>query len=185
MEDLKKYILECFNLLISQDGNLFECPLVTDSPYEKEERKLHEVCINHRLAMHFENVIAPILKPEKYYVDIEFNREGIHFKSLEYNGQKYLVRPDIIIHNRRSGGEKENFLVVECKKEDASNEGKEKDLVKLEHFITDPKYQYKFGLQVIYGTQQLRGTILYENEGVIVKENINSPILSNSIHNIL
>ena len=170
MKDLKRCILNCFGLLITQDGSLFECPLVVDAPYD--ERKLHEVCINHRLAMHFENVIVSKLKPEKYYVDIEFNREGINFKELEYNGQEDRVRPDIIIHNRRSGDKKKNFLVVECKKEDAPEPDKTKDLAKLEAFITDQKYQYEFGLQVIYGWQQVRGTFIHKDKGAIVKENL-------------
>jgi hypothetical protein len=171
VETLKEYIKECFHLLIDQDGNLFECPLVDDKLYN--ERKLHEICINHRLAMHFENVIAPRLNSEKYYVDIEFNREGINYKQLRSNGQKDLVRPDIIIHNRHSGDKKKNFLVVECKKEDASDQDKKKDLKKLKGFITNQEYQYKFGLQVIYGRQP-KGTLMYEKEGGIVKESIDS-----------
>ena len=170
MKNLKNDILNCFDLLINQDGNLFECPLEVDAPYD--ERKLHEVCINHRLAKHFENVIAPKLNSEKYYVDIEFNREGINFKKLEYNGQEDRVRPDIIIHNRRSGDKKKNFLVIECKKEDAPESDKRKDLAKLEAFITDQKYQYEFGLQVIYGRQQVRGTLIYKDKEAIVKENL-------------
>ena len=170
MNDLKNDILHCFDQLINRDGNLFECPLEIDAPYD--ERKLHEVCINHRLATHFENAIVPKLKPEKYYVDIEFNREGINFKQLQYNGQENRVRPDIIIHNRRSGDKKKNFLVVECKKEDAPESDKIKDLAKLEAFITDQKYQYKFGLQVIYSRHQVRGTLVYEDKGDIVKEDL-------------
>ena len=170
LEDLKNDILDCFDLLIDQDGNLFECPLEIDAPYD--ERKLHEVCINHRLAVHFENLICLKLKDDKYYVDIEFNREGINFKELNYKGQEDLVRPDIIIHNRRSGDNKKNFLVVECKKEDAPELKINDDLRKLEAFITDKKYDYEFGLQVIYGNHQIRGTLLYEYKGNILKEEL-------------
>lgn len=170
MEELKKDIRACFNLLITQDGNLFECPLEIGAPYD--ERKLHEVCINHRLAVHFETIISPKLKNDKYYVDIEFNREGINFKELNYKGEEDRVRPDIVIHNRRSGKEKKNLLVVECKKEDAPEKDKNDDLRKLEAFITDSKYQYKFGLMVIYGKNHVNGMLLYKNNGEIIKEDI-------------
>ena len=170
MEKLINDILDCFDLLVNQDGNLFECPLEIDAPYD--EHKLHEVCINHRLAVHFENLICPKLLHEKYYVDIEFNREGINFKELDYKGQDDTVRPDIIIHNRRSGENKKNFLVVECKKEDAPEQKKNDDFRKLEAFITDKKYEYKFSLQVIYGNQQVRGTLLYKDKGNIIKEDL-------------
>ena len=124
--------------------------------------------------MHFENVIVSKLKPEKYYVDIEFNREGINFKKRGYEGQGDTVRPDIIIHNRHSWEKKKNFLVVECKKEDALKQDKKKDFAKLEAFITNQKYQYKFGLQVIYGKKKIRGILIYKDKEDIIKENIES-----------
>lgn len=171
MEKLKSGILSCFDLLIKQDSNLFENPLEIEAPYDV--RKLHEVCINHRLATYFENIILPDLKPEKYYVDIEFNREGINFKKLRHNGQEDLVRPDVIIHNRRSGAEKKNLLVVECKKENAPESQKTNDMKKLEAFITDKNYSYNFGLQVIYGKQKIKGILVYLNNSEIVKVALN------------
>lgn len=170
MENLINDILDCFALLLEKDGNLFECPLEINAPYD--ERKLHEVCINHRLAVHFENLICPKIEGERFYVDIEFNREGINFKELDYKGQEDRVRPDIIIHNRRSGDNKNNFLVVECKKEDAPDQKKNDDLRKLEAFIRDKKYKYKFGLQVIYGNHEIKSTLLFEDNGTIIKQEL-------------
>jgi hypothetical protein len=77
-------------------------------------------CVNHRLANHLEKEIIPVLGTnEAIFVDIEFNREGMDFKNTKIHGEDKRVRPDMIVHNRKTGPEKINFLVVECKKQGA------------------------------------------------------------------
>ena len=149
-------IQNAFAKLKEEDGSLFGCPIEVEAPYDS--RKLHEVCINHRLANHLEDSILPLLSGngEKYFVDIEFNREGMNYKETEIEGQKELVRPDIIIHNRKSGDRKNNFLVVECKKADAKDCEKEYDTKKIIALLADGKYSYKFGLQVIYSKTEVK-----------------------------
>jgi len=44
--------------LLQEDGSLFECPIEETPCYDA--RKLHEVCINHKLANHIERAILPL-----------------------------------------------------------------------------------------------------------------------------
>jgi hypothetical protein len=160
-------IQNSFSKLKEEDGSLFECPIEVEALYDS--RKLHEVCINHRLANHLEDSILPLLvgNGEKYFVDIEFDREGKNFKDTEIDGQKERVRPDIIIHNRKSGDGKDNFLVVECKKDDAEDYEKEYDTKKIIALLVDDKYSYQFGLQVIYSKTEIEGTLFFIDNGAI------------------
>ena len=161
-------IQNAFAKLKEEDGSLFEWPIEVEAPYDS--RKLHEVCINHRLANHLEDSILPLLlrNGEKYFVDIEFNREGKNFKDTDVEGQKERVRPDIIIHNRKSGDGKRNFLVVECKKDDAEDDEKDYDTKKIKALLVDDKYSYQFGLQVIYSKTEIKGTLFFKDNGAIV-----------------
>ena len=189
---------DSFEKLRNCDGMLFDCPIEdfektpktsgnTTKIYKEESvtrgkskssievydadydaRKLHEVCINHRLAVYFEQKIIPLLpKDEEYFVDIEFNREGSNFKEVEITEQQKTVRPDIIIHNRKSGNNKKNFLVVECKKRGTSEDKINYDMQKLEAFLTDPRYSYRFGLQVNYDKDEIKGKLLFYENGAL------------------
>jgi len=161
IDKVEDAIRRAFLKLIEKDGSLFECPIEEHAEYDS--RKLHEVCINHKLAQYLEEFIFPIINQnqEKYFTDIEFNREGIDFKNITIEGQQERVRPDIIIHNRKSGNEKLNFLIVECKKYTTSEEDKQYDRVKIKAFLTDPNYKYNYGLQVIYSQNGVTGTLFY------------------------
>lgn len=86
---------------------------------------------------------------------------------MRYDGQEKRVRPDIIIHNRKSGDRKRNFLIVECKKDSASNDKKDEDVKKIEAFLTDERYKYQFGLQTVYSNQSITGKLFYlENQQI-------------------
>jgi hypothetical protein len=167
--EMRTAIQDAFAKLKEEDGSLFGCPIEVEAPYDP--RKLHEVCINHRLANHLEDSILPLLSGngEKYFVDIEFNREGKNFKDTEIDGQKVRIRPDIIIHNRKSGDRKKNYLVIECKKADAGDQEKKDDTKKIGALLADKKYSYEFGLQVIYSKAKIKGTLLFLDNGTIVE----------------
>ena len=165
MENLKNDIRCCFDKLLKMDGSLFECEVVDCSPYD--ERKLHEVCINHRLAKYFDEVILNNIGEDEFFVDIEFNREGGDDKTIESDGKYHRVRPDIIIHNRLSGQNKKNFLIVECKKKGAGKQQLKDDIEKIEKLMIDEKYQYNYGLQVIYSKDSVYGKFFYHEDGVI------------------
>ena len=167
IDRVENAIREAFRKLKDCDGDLFECPIEEHAEYDS--RKLHEVCINHKLAIYLEKYLFPEIanENEMFFTDIEFNREGVDFKSLQYNGQDQRVRPDIIIHNRKSGDRKNNFLVVECKKDSASDDKKDSDVRKIEAFLTDQRYEYRFGLQTIYSRQEIKGRLFFvENDQI-------------------
>jgi len=166
MDKLISEIRDSFEKLRNCDGMLFDCPIEVTADYDA--RKLHEVCINHRLAVYFEQKIIPLLpKDEEYFVDTEFNREGINFKNAKIAGRKKRVRPDIIIHNRKSGNDKKNFLVVECKKSDTDKAKIDYDQQKLKALLKDPEYSYRFGLQVVYDKDKIEGKLLFWENGVL------------------
>jgi len=106
------------------------------------------------------------------FVDIEFNREGINFKMVSIEGQEKKVRPDIIIHNRKSDEHKFNLLVVECKKNDANAEDIQDDEKKINALMNDPRYNYHFGLQIIYGSDSIVGKLFSKQNGSIIEEPI-------------
>ncbi|HYV04677.1 MAG TPA: hypothetical protein VFB82_08835 [Blastocatellia bacterium] len=108
------------------------------------------------------------------FADIEFNREGVNYKAVTSDGEERIVRPDIIIHNRRSGGEKMNFLVVECKKASQSKEALEDDGKKILALMQDGRYEYSFGLQVVYGKNSVQGTLFFKKGADIESEDLSS-----------
>lgn len=166
MTDLRAGLLRAFERLVKEDGYLFDCPIEEHSEYDA--RKLHEVCINHRLANYLEAELFFQEDDEKMFFDIEFNREGGNSKELQVNGKDGKVRPDIIIHNRKTGKRKINFLVVECKKKGATQKEIREDYEKICAFMDDKKYRYSFGLQVFYGKDCVEA-ILFSRNGVNIE----------------
>lgn len=173
-EELIKAIKKAFTKLKLIDGILFECPI--EKYFEYDARKLHEVCINHKLANYLEKYVLPLFKntKKKLFVDIEFNKEGLNKKYLQLNEKEELVRPDIIIHNRKTRNKKINFLVVECKKRDSGLNIIAKDKNKLISFLYDSRYKYQFALQVLYESGTIEGILFYLtnghlNDGVNIK----------------
>jgi len=161
---IEQAVLRAFSTLKRDDGPLFDCEIEEEFGYDS--RKLHKVCINHRLAIYLENEILPIISRDgqRYFVDIEFNREGINKKKIIVcNGEELVVRPDIIIHNRKSGEQKKNFLIVECKKNGALPAEIDDDRKKIRAFMENNKYKYSFGLQVVYEKNMIKGTFFYKN----------------------
>jgi len=171
-DQLRDAVLNSFIRLLDQDAYLFECHREGELKYE--ERKLHEVCINHRLANHLRDNVFPIIpNEERLFVDIEFNREGVRYKEIQINGKEERVRPDIIIHNRKSGDQKKNFLVVECKKKGACKEEIEDDYGRIRALMEDGRYEYSFGLHVIYGIDGIGAVLFFKDGGRIQSEDIN------------
>lgn len=170
-DEVRDSILRSFSRLIGEDGPLFD--YLTEEPSTYDARELHEVCINHRLALHFEKEIIPKLKlNDAIFVDLEFNREGTDPKSARIAGEDKIIRPDIIIHNRKTGREKVNFLIVECKKQNASKQEIEEDRRKIKALMEDKNYEYSFGLQVIYKRDGPMGKLFFRSNTGIVSETL-------------
>lgn len=149
-EKLEGAILKSLKDLIEKDGELFGFKI--NETAEKNGRKLHEVCINHSLSIHLSNHIIPLLlgRKQPYFTDIEFNRNGEKEKAVIIDGEKQVVRPDIIIHNRKERHEKSNFLIVECKKDGCSKKDYKDDCVKIRSLMISKAYDYEYGLMVLY-----------------------------------
>jgi len=114
-----------------------------------EDRGLLEVNANersmtHKFAEHLQREV-----PE-WSVDCEYNRNGGVPKQLlcSMSNQRVCpadedgrtVFPDIIVHHR---GTQDNLLVIEAKK--SSNDSSD-DRKKLEAFMTDERYKYRFAV---------------------------------------
>lgn len=128
------------------------------------ERKLHEVCINHRLAVYIEKYVREV--DSSYFVDIEYNRYYKNEKYVDTTYHQGNVRPDIVVHKRVTCDENQHLLVVEAKKEilNSIDESKIKALMK------DPKYNYKYGARIKYGNiRDIHIDLYHKEENRIVK----------------
>ena len=168
MDNIIAGIKNVFKKLIDIDGMLFQ--LSQGIEIEYPERKLHEVCINHKLSIYLEEYLLPVFSDydQTLFIDIEFNREGDRIKEISLDGKDERVRPDIIIHNRKTGKEKCNILVIECKKDPVNEEDFKKDKNKINALMTDPSYEYSYGLQVIYSNDSINGKLYYKEDGDIL-----------------
>ena len=160
---------KAFSQLKEEDGSLSECPIEVEALYDL--RKMHEVCINHRLANHLEDFVLALLSGDRetYFVDIKINREGTNYEDARVEGKEERMRPDIIIHNRKSGDGKHNFLVVKCKKDDAEEDEIAYDAKKIKALLVDRKYSYQSGLQVIYSKAKIKGTLFCSHRVTFLK----------------
>jgi len=179
LSTVRNAVLKSLAELVHRDNHLFGAQANEDDlenpefPAIKTRRKLHEVSINHRLALYLEKNILPLIRnsgrQDPVFVDIEFNRKGCGLKGWVKNGKFIEVRPDIIIHDRKDAKEKFNFLVVECKKSPASKLKLKRDLNKIRDFIQDKNYDYQFGLQVVYGSGSIKEITLCFNDAGVAK----------------
>lgn len=176
IEFIKKIISNSLKQLIEYDSDIFNIDLEIEMAQEVSEnakrlnRKLHETCINHRLAHYLENELIDT-DYEDYCVDIEYNRFYGNLKILNTVEGQLSVRPDIIIHSRVDDTfDPQHLLVIEAKKEAVSN----RDINKIIGFISDDNYNYVFGLTVSFCSDetQIIAKLYYFNGTEIVNENI-------------
>ena len=124
-----------------------EAPIILSEEHKKLDRKLHEITINHRLAVYIEAIInAEFPDYRKYKVDIEYNRFYHNHKEVLTEEGPKEARPDILVHTRTEKDINQHFLAVECKKENISKN----DLLKIKGLISDENYNYLFGATVSY-----------------------------------
>ena len=174
MTEMKEVLLEAVRQLLENDKDLIildmDSRVYESIPDKKElERKLHEVCINHRLAVYLERILQS-KNINNYFVDIEYNRYYKNEKSVKFlNGLSRVCRPDIIIHKRMHKSDDQHLLVVEAKKDMKSNV----DIDKIKGFMMDENYKYQYGARIIY--KQLKNCIVdffYFEEETIKRERI-------------
>lgn len=177
IQNIRNLLSEAFRLLCLNDTDLVDLGdsevIEYDLDVRRYERKLHEVCINHRFA-HYIQGLLPDYYPNDYKVDIEYNRYYKNKKYVDIAGERRVVRPDIIIHTRAVRPEyAQHLLVIEAKKDEDSPE----DIEVVKSFIKDPHYQYIFGLTVRYNDfNPVQATLFYKDKNeTILNEQIVHP----------
>ena len=121
--------------------------LIDNRPYRKETNGNHHVgerSIVFRLAHYMQNIMDSTPAFENYVLDCEYNRNGVHAKTLP--SFLYGVYPDVIIHNR--GNNDNNLLILEVKT--YWNTDNTQDVKKIREFLdASGKYHFSFGLSLI------------------------------------
>ncbi len=125
---MRDIVIDAVRLLINYDSDLIE-------------NATKEEAINHQLANHLERLL--IDRGVSFgHVDIEYDKYLEDEKKIS-NGKS--IRPDIIVHQRRSG-KNNNLIVIEAKK-NYSNDWDERKIIDL---VDSPHYAYSFGALISY-----------------------------------
>lgn len=171
---VKELIQNVVNCLRDNDSDIIELPddceiIEYDEKQKQIERKLHEVCINHRVAVYLEDYVKLNINAD-YKVDIEYNRYYKNKKVVRINETVKSVRPDIIVHSRTNRNVvPQHYLIIEAKK----NESTPEDENKIRAFIQDKKYEYMFGLTVSYkDLNTCTAKLFYKWDDEVVFENL-------------
>jgi hypothetical protein len=101
-----------------------------------------EECINHRFACCLERVLSAKGLLDMCDVDIEYDK---YMEGEKKGSDGSNIRPDILIHERRSG-DRNNLIVIEAKKDYETK----KDRNKIVDLVSSNKYQYSVGAVVSY-----------------------------------
>lgn len=160
--------------LIIHDSDIFDIELV-EPPILSEDarilnRELHEVAINHRLAVYIEREIQKLPHLQHYKVDIEYNRYYEEEKRAE--GVEGAIRPDILVHTRMNRNyDPQHLIVIEAKKHIISRD----DDAKVRALMNDPKYNYMFGFTISYchHANFILGKLYYKNENGLINTDLN------------
>jgi len=124
---LSARVMIALDLLREQDSSLFQSDVA-------------EWSIAHRLAVYLESLLPG------WHIDCEYNRQGTERASPKMSAGA-RVRPDVIVHKRRSIDKESNLLAVEIKKI-----GYEDDFGKVREYTAPPRddrrFQYQYGISV-------------------------------------
>ncbi len=130
MNKLQKSVFEALKLLIKNDIEIIK-------------NKTKEECINHKLAQYLENILLNEKILTVHNVDIEYNK---YKKGEKKSADGRNIRPDIIVHERKSGN-RNNLIVIEAKKDYES----EKDRGKIRNLVQNKEtYSYSLGVAISY-----------------------------------
>jgi len=129
MNNLQKCVIQALKKLLQFDSDLIETQ-------PKEE------CINHKLAQYLEEILKSSMIIRTENVDIEYDKYKNGDKKTS-QGKK--IRPDIIVHQRRSGKEN-NLIVIEAKKSYPSKHDRDK----VEDLMENQIYRYFLGVLISY-----------------------------------
>lgn len=129
MNELEESVVQALKMLLQHD-----CELIETQP--KEE------CINHKLAQYLEWVLHEKTLLEGLDVDIEYNK---YKEDEKKSSDGRNIRPDIIVHERKSGN-RNNLIVIEAKK----NYDTKGDRGKVTELVNSEKFHYAVGSVISY-----------------------------------
>jgi hypothetical protein len=144
MDALHYSIIEALMALITRDRRLIETQ-------PKEE------CINHKFAQHLEEALNQNGLLNGYDVDVEYDK---YKENMKKSSSGNNIRPDIIVHERGSGNNK-NLIVIEAKK----NYLYPKDRKKVKDLVTNNLFNYKLGALISYLPESAYIRISFLNNG--------------------
>ena len=144
-----------------------EADLLDYQTDDETDEIIHELNISFHISYIILCELKHCDKLKDYKVDTEYNRHRGDTKKL--NGRN--VRPDILIHKRRT--DDYNFAWIEVKKANTNTNTKiqsiEKDRERLANVTRqDGKYRYKYGVLIIIGKDKNRRKIEYYQDGRVV-----------------
>lgn len=177
ISEIIKIVSSSLDDLIYKDSDIFNIDIEIPEDLSPEakalSRELHEITINHRLAVYIENHIqySPL---NAYCVDIEYNRYYESQKLLNTSNGQFAVRPDIIVHRRMNKDvDPQHYLVIEAKKDKISTH----DYNKIIGFINDANYNYLFGLTISYcgNPDKVLANLYYYSKSDIIEKKIAIP----------
>lgn len=147
MNEIDEYLIKAFERMIDNEVNLLS---------------VHEIAYAHRLAIYLEEVLIENNYGD-YNIDLEYNRDGIDEKKLIYlkdeKVDEYAIRPDIIVHKRNK---KENLIAIELKKDDISDNDKNK----VEQLCKNENYEYENGYCISINKKQIMKYSKEENRWI-------------------
>lgn len=110
------------------------------------EDHVTERSIVFRLGIYLDKYLSKYKSLNKYHLDSEYNRSMNDLKRVAFRPDG--CSPDLIIHRR--GSNNYNLLIIECKGWWSQRNKIKEDQIKIQDFINDKEFNYKFGLQIIF-----------------------------------
>jgi len=99
-----------------------------------------------------------------YKVDCEYNRNMWNPKECWRFSTPY---PDILIHQRLDNDNNLVFIETKTKWSNFSKEEKKEDIDKINCFMENAPYEYKYWLFVIFGKDEHKCEFFYKEDGII------------------
>jgi hypothetical protein len=123
---------------------------------------VNERSISHKLAEYLQGEFS------EWHVDCEYNRDHHEVKTLKFDMPNVpvddtnakTVYPDVIVHRRDTD---QNLLVIEIKKS-SNPESRDRDLRKLELFISQLRYEYAAFIEFATGTEKADYELIFGDD---------------------
>lgn len=142
-EKLREEIIKCLKK-VRNELYLVDSSLISDKTYL--DTHVHEYSICFRLGTYLNKCMELNSFLRKYNLDAEYNWDIDMTKRL--SGWLNGCYPDLILHRR--GNNEDSILAIECKGRWSNEEAIQNGREKIIQFLHSGRYQYLFGLQIIF-----------------------------------